>query len=120
LHTNLTLALGGGNWFASDPSDITKRDQPPALIRQEGGWARKAVWMLWRKEKSLASAWNQMPFLTQPASGFATILIELVSSYHTNVSRTLKNSSLKDYKTVYDNNTICSFIWITSANNNRK
>jgi hypothetical protein len=35
--------------------------QQPVLIRQEAGWARKAVWMLWIKEKSISPAWNQTP-----------------------------------------------------------
>jgi hypothetical protein len=60
------------------------------------------------------------PFLDQPAIHFATTLTELVSLYCIKASRTLKNSSFKDYKILKDNNTIFSFIWITGANTKRK
>jgi len=55
-----------------------------------------------------------------PAIHFATTLTELVSLYCIKASRTLKNSSFKDYKILKDNNTIFSFTWITSANTKRK
>ena len=60
------------------------------------------------------------PFLNQTEIHFATTLTELVSSYYIKASRTFKNHSLKDYKILKENNTIFSFIWITSANTNRK
>jgi hypothetical protein len=56
------------------------------------------------------------PFLDQPAIHFATTLTELGSSYYIEAPRTSKNGSFKDYKILYYNNTIFSFIWINSAN----
>jgi hypothetical protein len=32
--------------------------KPPVPIVQEDGWASEPVWMLWNREKSLASARN--------------------------------------------------------------
>jgi hypothetical protein len=73
-------------------------------------------------EKKILSPLSRIkpPFLDQPAIHFATTLTELVSSHYIKASRTLKNNSFKNYKILYDNNTIFSFIWITSANTNRK
>jgi hypothetical protein len=37
FHTKLTLALGGGKWFASDAGDIKKREKGP-ITHYTGGW----------------------------------------------------------------------------------
>jgi hypothetical protein len=36
------------------------------LYSDENGWAQKSVWMLWRKERSLASAMNQTQLPASP------------------------------------------------------
>ena len=59
------------------------------------------------------------PFLDQPAIHFATTLTEPVTSYYIKASKTFKKSCFKDYKILYENITIFSFIWISSANTNR-
>jgi hypothetical protein len=59
LEVELNLALGNGEWSASHPCCFTL-DKEPWYIPQIGpGWVAELVWMLSRKENSLASARNR-------------------------------------------------------------
>jgi len=60
------------------------------------------------------------PFPNQTAIQFATTLTELVNSHYIEATRTYKYSCFKDYKTLYNSNTIFSLIWITGAITERK
>jgi hypothetical protein len=40
------------------PPALSPRKKSPALSGQEAGWVPELVWILWRKEKSVAPAKN--------------------------------------------------------------
>jgi len=84
------------------------------------GGPERQFWS-YRENKILSPLPGIKPqFLDQPAIHFATTPTELVSSYYKKSSKTFKKSSSKDYKILKENNTIFSFIWITSANTKTK
>jgi hypothetical protein len=60
------------------------------------------------------------PLLDQLGIHFAATLTEIVSSHYIKALRPFKKSSFKDYEILKDNNTVLSFIWISSANTNNK
>jgi hypothetical protein len=40
---------------------LLQRKETPVPITLDDGWFSQSVWKLWRKEKSLDPAWNQIP-----------------------------------------------------------
>lgn len=50
---------------ASYPAQFTLGTVPPVPIRYENVWVQKSVWMLWRQEKFLAFAGNQIQLPSQ-------------------------------------------------------
>jgi len=55
----LTSALDGGEWSASHPT--CSNPLPLIHTRQEAVWAPELVWILWQREKILATTGNQIP-----------------------------------------------------------
>jgi len=94
--------------------------QVQVLSRQEAVWVRQAVLKIKRKETSLSLAWNQTPTPRSTSHSLChysdwareLILYQGIKNF--------QNNSFKDYKILYDNNTVFSFTWITSANITRK
>jgi hypothetical protein len=52
------LAIDGVEWSASRFSSFTPGIKLQVFIIQEAGWASEPLFMLWRRERSLASAEN--------------------------------------------------------------
>jgi hypothetical protein len=111
FHAYLNLAPGGGQRFASNTCDITKAQ---VLSRQEAGWARQAVLKIKRKEKSVSLARNQTstPRTTSHSLCYYSESARELILYQD--IKNFQNRSFMDYKILHDNNTIFSFIWITS------
>ena len=74
------------------------------------GGTERQFWSYRKKELLSPLSRIKPPFFDQPAIHFDTTLIELASSHNIKASRTLKNSSFKDYRILKDNNTIFSFM----------
>jgi hypothetical protein len=70
-----------------------------------------------KRKFSLAQNQTPIPLSTSHSLCYYS---QPVSSHYIKASKKKKNGSFKDYKILYDNNTIFSFIPITSANTTRK
>jgi hypothetical protein len=73
----LTLALVGGERSASCPGQFSMGKEPPVSTGKEVEWASQPVWILWRREISLALAGNKILVPGLSSSQPITILSEL-------------------------------------------
>jgi hypothetical protein len=71
----LPLALDRSKWSISHPCQFSSLKTAPILITQEAGWA--PVWILQKKEKSLASVGSEPRLLGHPACNLAAMPTEL-------------------------------------------
>jgi hypothetical protein len=72
-HIFLTVALDGGEWWASSPGHFTLWERTPFSQWIGGWWSTELVWTLWRRQKSL-SAGNRTLIPDHPASNLVIML----------------------------------------------
>jgi hypothetical protein len=106
LYAYLTVAQGGGEWFASDSGNIRKGETDRSTDWTGGRAGHRGSVGATEKRNSLSLTQVKPPSLDQPAIHFASTLSQSTHS----ISMHQELSSFKHYKILY-NNTIFPFIW---------